>query len=239
MAARSNFNNKRQKPEYTYTGGSSRPQMVPPKPPSLNPASTSLSPVTVVYWGYWKKQDEVIQIASTTGVSNAVGITGAGGIRTTGTIGTDTAGSPVSLLNPPKPPTSQVGETVPSQSKGSSVFQVSPASGSKGGTKDKIINPTESTTTPQQGKFTDQEIIQGVSGITEAFKESGWADKSIIAYFLTPSSLGYRQFPGITTELFVKAVNGIIDVSSLVGGKSSGSSNTSSGSGGFNTRGLV
>lgn len=243
MASRSslsNFNNKRQKPEYTYTGGSSRPQMVPPEPPSLNPASTSLSPVTVVYWGYWKKQDETIQITPTTQASDAIGITGAGGIRTTGTIGTDTSGSPVSLLNPTKPPTSQVGENVPSKSQGSSVFKFPPASGSKGGTKDKRTNPPQSTTTPQQGKFTDQEIIQGVSGITKAFKESGWADKSIIAYFLTPSSLGYRQFPGITTELFVKAVDGIIDVSSLVGGKSSGSgSNTSSGSGGFNTRGLV
>ena len=132
MASRSslsNFNNKRQKPEYTYTGGSSRPQMVPPGSPSLNPASTSLSPVTVVYWGYWKKQDETIQITPTTQASDAIGITGAGGIRTTGTIGTDTAGSPVSLLNPGKPPTSQVGENVPARSQGSSVFSVSPASG--------------------------------------------------------------------------------------------------------------
>ena len=230
MAARSNFNNKRQKPEYTYTGGSSRPQMVPPKPPSLNPASTSLSPVTVVYWGYWKKQDEVIQIASTTGVSNAVGITGAGGIRTTGTIGTDTAGSPVSLLNPSKPPTSQVGETVPSQSKGSSVYQVSPASGGKTSAGNRASQTTQpQTSAPPQAKFTEEEIISGVSSMAYAFKQVGWTDSNIISYFLTPSHLGYRQFPGITPEIFVKAVAGNarqrdiigIDIRSLRRGNSS------------------
>ena len=207
MAARSNFNNKRQKPEYTYTGGSSRPQMVPPKPPSLNPASTSLSPVTVVYWGYWKKQDEVIQIASTTGVSNAVGITGAGGIRTTGTIGIDTAGSPVSLLNPPKPPTSQVGETVPSQSKGSSVYQVSPASGGKTSAGNRASQTTQpQTSTPPQAKFTPEEILSVLPGLMWAMKTSGaWGDKGLIQFFLNPGGYGQRMLPGLTPELFIEA----------------------------------
>jgi len=209
MAARSNFNNKRQKPEYTYTGGSSRPQMVPPKPPSLNPASTSLSPVTVVYWGYWKKQDEVIQIASTTGVSNAVGITGAGGIRTTGTIGTDTAGSPVSLLNPPKPPTSQVGETVPSKSQGSSVFKVPPAS-DQATTKDKKTSAgaktSNSSTTTSAQKFTPEEILSVLPGLMWAMKTSGaWGDKGLIQFFLNPGGYGQRMLPGLTPELFIEA----------------------------------
>ena len=210
MASRSNlsnFNNKRQKPEYTYTGGSSRPQVVPPKPPSLNPASTSLSPVTVVYWGYWKKQDETIQITPTAQASNAIGITGAGGIRTTGTIGTDTAGSPVSLLNPSKPPTSQVGETVPSKSRGSSVFKVPPAS-DQATTKDKKTSAgaTSTTTTSTRQNWTPQEILSTLPGLIWAMKTSGlWGDKGLIHFFLNPGGSGQRMFPGLTPELFIEA----------------------------------
>ena len=210
MASRSNlsnFNNKRQKPEYTYTGGSSRPQVVPPKPPSLNPASTSLSPVTVVYWGYWKKQDETIQITPTTQASNAIGITGAGGIRTTGTIGTDTAGSPVSLLNPSKPPTSQVGETVPSKSQGSSVFKVPPAS-DQATTKDKKTSAgaTSTTTTSTRQNWTPQELGQILPGLIYAMKTSGsWNDQGLIQFFLSPSGPGQKMFPGLTPEIFISS----------------------------------
>ena len=210
MASRSNlsnFNNKRQKPEYTYTGGSSRPQMVPPNPPSLNPASTSLSPVTVVYWGYWKKQDETIQITPTAQASNAIGITGAGGIRTTGTIGTDTAGSPVSLLNPSKPPTSQVGETVPSKSQGSSVFKVPPASGqttTQG--RNTSAGATSTATTSTRQNWTPQEILSTLPGLIWAMKTSGlWGDKGLIHFFLNPGGSGQRMFPGLTPELFIEA----------------------------------
>ncbi len=200
--------------------------MVPPKPPSLNPASTSLSPVTVVYWGYWKKQDETIQIASTTEVSAAVGVTGTGSIGGVPTTASNLLNSAVSLLNASKPPTSQSGENVPSKSQGSSVYQVSPASNGKTITGNKASQATQPrTSSPQQAKFTEEEIISGVSVMAYSFKQTGWTDSNIISYFLTPSALGYRQFPGITTEIFVEAVAGTkikrdiigIDVSSLIG----------------------
>ena len=210
MASRSNlsnFNNKRQKPEYTYTGGSSRPQMVPPESPSLNPASTSLSPVTVVYWGYWKKQDETIQITSTTQASDAIGITGAGGIRTTGSIGADTAGSPVSLLDPGKPPTSQVGENVPARSQGSSVFSVSPASGqttTQG--RNTSAGATSTATTSTQQNWTPQEIGQILPSLIYAMKTSGaWGDQGLINFFMKPGGPGQRMFPGLTPEIFISS----------------------------------
>jgi hypothetical protein len=207
MAASSNYNNKRGKPEYSYIGGSSRPQMVPPKPPSLNPASTSLSPVTVVYWGYWKKQDETIQIASTTEVSAAVGVTGTGSIGGVPTTASNLLNSAVSLLNASKPPTSQSGENVPSKSQGSSVYQVSPASNGKTITGNKASQATQPrTSSPQQAKFTPEEILSVLPGLMWAMKTSGaWGDKGLIQFFLNPAGYGQRMFPGLTPELFIEA----------------------------------
>jgi len=252
MAASSNYTKKREKPTYNHIGGSSRPQPVPPKPPSLNPASSSFSPVNMVYWGYWKSHDETLVTAGTTGATDAVGITGTNATASTGTNTATTQAvsnrpaTPISTLTSPKPPTSQSGDKIPAKSPGSSVFQVPPASGQQTTkdqkmTKDKKTSAGATTSTTTSEGFTKQEIIQGVSGIVQAFKKSGWVDKAIISYFLTPGGLGYRQFPGITTELFVEAADGIIDVSSLVSGNKGGAGSASSGSssGGFNTRGLV
>jgi hypothetical protein len=252
MAASSNYINKREKPTFNHIGGSSRPQPVPPKPPALNPASTSFSPVNMVYWGYWKSHDETLVLESAAVATDAVGITGTNPAATE--TGSSTASSLLSALTSErpvaptseKPATSQSGDKIPPRSSGSSVFQVSPAS-DQPTTRDLRLPRDEKTSsganpsTTSSAGFTDQEIIQGVSGIVQAFEKTGWVDKAIISYFLTPGGLGYRQFPGITTELFVKAADGIIDVSSLVSGNKGGAGSSSSGSssGGFNTRGLV
>jgi hypothetical protein len=181
----------RKQSQYSVVGGKATPQLV-----STRPDAPSNLPISVVYWGYWKANGTTFTVpgSAIASASTQVGVTAA-----TGPIG---------------PQTNIVANTVEAArsflSAGSFLYSLKPQVGASG-----TVARTESTGQAPATKFSNSELIQGVSGITTAFKETGWTSEEIIKYFLTPGQLGYKQFPGLTPSIFIQAVQGIIDITSL------------------------
>jgi hypothetical protein len=186
----------RKQSQYAVVGGKATPQVV-----STRPDAPSNLPISVVYWGYWKPTGTTYTIPGSTIASEStqVGVTAATGPAATPK--TTTVASPQELLQK-------------ATSAGSFLYSIGPQTGLTGANKSGSAKTqtTKASTSP----FTDAEIVQGVSGIVSAFKSSGWTDAAIITYFLTPGNLGYKQFPGLTTALFIQAAGTIINVSSLL-----------------------
>jgi hypothetical protein len=63
--------------------------------------------------------------------------------------------------------------------------------------------------------LTGSALISALSAQIDGYKATGWADQTIITYFLTPGRAGYLQYPGLTKEQFVTAAEGILAPSSL------------------------
>ena len=68
------------------------------------------------------------------------------------------------------------------------------------------------TTTP---RLTGSALISALSAQIEGFVATGWADQTIIDYFLTPGKAGYIQYPGLTKGEFKRAAEGILSDTSL------------------------
>jgi hypothetical protein len=189
----------RKKSQYSVVGGKATPQVV-----STRPDAPSNLPISVVYWGYWKPTGTTYSIPGSAIVSESiqVGVTAATGPATAPK--TTAVTSPQELLQKVT-------------SAGSFLYSIGPQAGLTGAYKaDTTKTQTKTTAAASTSPFTNAEIIQGVSGIVSAFKSSGWTDAATIAYFLTPGNLGYKQFPGLTTDLFIQAAGSIINVSSLL-----------------------
>lgn len=185
----------RKQSQYSVVGGKATPQVV-----STRPDAPSNLPISVVYWGYWKPTGTTYTIPGSTIASEStqVGVTAATGASAPSTI--------PSVISP-----QEILQRVTSA--GSFLYSIGPQVGSTGANKADLTNTQTKATV---AAFTDAEIVQGVSGIVSAFKSTGWTDSAIINYFLTPGSLGYKQFPGLTAALFIQAVGTLINVSSLL-----------------------
>ena len=185
----------RRQSQYSVAGGKAAPRLV-----STRPDAPSNLPISVVYWGYWKPTGTVYTIPGSAIVSEStqIGVTAATGPAETQRV--SSVSSPQELLQQ-------------ATSAGSFLYSIGPQAGLTGTNKADL---TKTQTKATAAAFTDAEIIQGVSGIVSAFKSTGWTDAAIIAYFLTPGNLGYKQFPGLTTALFIQAAGTIINVSSLL-----------------------
>lgn len=184
----------RRQSQYSVAGGRATPQLI-----STRPDASSNLPISVVYWGYWKPTGTVYTVPGSAIVSEStqVGVTAA--TEPVAAPKETTVSSPQELLQR-------------ATSAGSFLYSISPQAGLTGTSETDL---TKTQTKATAAAFTNAELIQGVSGIVSAFKSTGWTDAAIIAYFLTPGNLGYKQFPGLTTALFIQAAGSIINVSSL------------------------
>lgn len=186
----------RRQSQYSVAGGRATPRLI-----SARPDAPSNLPISVVYWGYWKPAGSTFALPGSAILSEStqVGVTAA-----TGPVETQRA---TSVSNPQE-------LLQQATSKGSFLYSIVPQAGLTGTSETNLTKTQTRKTTA--AAFTNAEIIQGVSGIVSAFKSTGWTDAAIITYFLTPGNLGYKQFPGLTTALFIQAVGQIINVSSLL-----------------------
>jgi hypothetical protein len=185
----------RRQSQYSVVGGRSTPQVV-----STRPDASSNLPISVVYWGYWKPTGTTYTIPGSAIVSEStqIGVTAATGPAAAQRA--TSVSSPQELLQQ-------------ATSAGSFLYSIGPQAGLTGTSEN---NLTKTQTKTAAAAFTNAELVQGVSGIVSAFKSTGWTDAAIITYFLTPGNLGYKQFPGLTTALFIQAAGTIINVSSLL-----------------------
>jgi hypothetical protein len=195
ISRRQNGTPARRQSQYSVVGGRSTPQVV-----STRPDAPSNLPISVVYWGYWKPTGTTYTIPGSAIVSEStqIGVTAATGPAAAQR--ETTVSSPQELLQQ-------------ATSAGSFLYSIGPQAGLTGTSEN---NLTKTQTKAAAAAFTNAELVQGVSGIVSAFKSTGWTDAAIITYFLTPGNLGYKQFPGLTTALFIQAAGTIINVSSLL-----------------------
>ena len=185
----------RRQSQYSVAGGRATPQLI-----STRPDASSNLPISVVYWGYWKPTGTTYTVpgSAIASESTQVGVTAA--TEPVAAPKETTVSSPQELLQQ-------------ATSAGSFLYSISPQAGLTGTSE---TNLTKTQTKAAAAAFTNAELVQGVSGIVSAFKSTGWTDAAIITYFLTPGNLGYKQFPGLTTALFIQAAGTTINVSSLL-----------------------
>jgi len=142
---------------------------------------------SVLYWGYWKKDGETEFVVGATAASPII----PDAMTSSGTI-------PIGLT-----------ETAPKPI----VQSIVPAAGLGSG----VINAGSPDGTNQTSQLTGSALISALSAQIEGFVATGWKDQTIITYFLTPGRPGYLQYPGLTKAQFVKAADGILSDSSLLG----------------------
>lgn len=139
---------------------------------------------SVLFWGYWKKEFEVVTLPTdATPVATPVA---------TVTSGNQLLGS--------------ITAEVTESSKGI-VKSITPASGGTAGTP--VVNTVPSTN-PINAVLKGDELISALSAHILGFHDSGWADQTIVDYFLSASKPGYLQYPGLTKREFKTAADGIL-----------------------------
>ena len=149
---------------------------------------------SVLFWGYWKKEGEVIVLPTDTATvtpTSATVVTPP--VMVTATPGNDLAGSITQV--PPK-----------------NILQsILPAS--IGNTATNTGNTTSVSNTNQQLKGTA--LTSALAAQMQGFVATGWADQTIVDYFLTPGKPGYITYPGLTKAQFKIAANGILSTATL------------------------
>lgn len=147
----------------------------------------STQATSVLYWGYWKKdgENDVVIIQPSETATSTNGATGATGQSIGVTGGTLNAPSP-SIRNINPPASQLTGTLIPS----GSASQASPV-------------------------LTGSSLVSALNAQIQGYKATGWADQTIISYFLSPGKPGFLQYPGLTREQFVQAAEGILAPASL------------------------
>lgn len=174
-------------------------------------AQMSNQATSVLYWGYWKKNGETdVVIPPTTTIPPSSG----SGINVVGTIGvTRPARVPViSQITPP------AGQLVSIENPANLVSTVPGA-----------ITATVNASTPTftiSASSPAAVLIPALSAQIQGYKATGWADQTIISYFLSPGKPGYQQYPGLTKAQFIEAAEGILAPQSIQGLRGNTSSNT-------------
>jgi hypothetical protein len=140
---------------------------------------------SVIYWGYWKKNGEE---------DFATGATGSTSL-------------PVSMGS-----TGATAAAVPNQvnAPASSIRSIMPATSGSGTAG--IGTPTAASTNQT---LAGSALIASLSAEMNGYKAIGWADQTVIDYFLTPGKPGRIKYPNITKADVVKAGNGILAPASL------------------------
>ena len=140
---------------------------------------------SVLFWGYWKKEGETIVLP----VDTTPVVTP----TVTVTSGNDLLGSIT-----PTPPQNIVQSIKPASS---------------GNTAAYAGNTTSVSNTNQQLKGTA--LTSALAAQMQGFVATGWADQTIVDYFLTPGKPGYITYPGLTRAQFKIAATGILSTPTL------------------------
>ena len=154
--------------------------------PLVTQTPVSNESTSVLFWGYWKKEGEVIVLPT---VAPTVTVTATdSGVSSGATIvGTETI-----KQQAPKP-----------------IFQtIEPASSGKTGS---YSGSTTTTTTNSGQQLTGTALISALSAQIQGYLATGWDDQTIVDYFLTPGKPGYIQYPKLTKAQFKTAANGILE----------------------------
>jgi hypothetical protein len=140
---------------------------------------------SVLFWGYWRKEGEVATPTTTETTTPVTPVT----VVTSGT-------QPIGLTQ---------------ASPANIVQSIRPASSGKLGVYSG--NLTSNNNTGQ--KLTGTALTSALSAQIQGYVATGWADQTIVDYFLTPGKPGYIQYPGLTRGQFKTAATGILSATTL------------------------
>jgi hypothetical protein len=147
---------------------------------------------SVLFWGYWKKEGEVSEVV----------------VSPTPTVAADPRTAPVTLGSEL---ISSITES-PSRNIVQSILPASSGNTVAGTEKPSFLSnsgkPSFLSNSGQQ--LTGSSLISALSAQIQGFVATGWADQTIVDYFLTPGKPGYIQYPGLSKAEFLKAANGIL-----------------------------
>lgn len=153
--------------------------------PLVTQTPVSNESTSVLFWGYWKKEGEVI-VLPTDAPTVTVTATDSGVSSGAMIVGTETI-----KQQAPKP-----------------IFQtIEPASSGKTGS----YSGSTTTTTNSGQQLTGTALISALSAQIQGYLATGWDDQTIVDYFLTPGKPGYIQYPKLTKAQFKTAANGILE----------------------------
>lgn len=147
---------------------------------------------SVLFWGYWKKEGEVSEVV----------------VSPTPTVAADPRTAAVTLESElissitESPSRNIVQSILPASSGNSETYTGKPSFLSNSGKPSFVSNSGQ--------QLTGSALISALSAQIQGFVATGWADQTIVDYFLTPGKPGYIQYPGLTKALFLKAAFGIL-----------------------------
>lgn len=148
-------------------------------------ASTVGNTSSVMYWGYWKKDGEADFVTGPTAAPAPIITTSGSGTSGTGIIGT---------LAPAR-----------------SIVKSIPPAFITSGQASAITTPRANTSQSLKGNI----LISALSAEMAGYKAIGWADSTVMQYFLNPGKPGYIKYPNLTKSDFVKAADGILSPASI------------------------
>jgi hypothetical protein len=148
-------------------------------------ASTVGNTSSVMYWGYWKKDGEADFVTGPTAAPAPIITTSGSGTSGTGIIGT---------LAPAR-----------------SIVKSIPPAFITSGQASAITTPRANTSQSLRGNI----LISALSAEMAGYKAIGWADSTVMQYFLNPGKPGYIKYPNLTKSDFVKAADGILSPASI------------------------
>jgi hypothetical protein len=148
---------------------------------------------SVLFWGYWKKEGEVIVLPT----------------DTTNVIPPTTTSATTSV--------NQLVSSITQAPRSNIVQSIQPAFSRNIGT---FTGEITATARNRSGGNTNQQLsgsalIGALAAQMQGFVATGWAEQTIVDYFLTPGKPGYIQYPGLTKDQFKIAANGILSTATL------------------------
>lgn len=142
---------------------------------------------SVLFWGYWKKEGEVIVLPTDTVVTPTPAAT------VIPTSGNQLVGSITQT-----PPRNIVQSILPA------------SSGITASYAGNLANIGSSIP-----RLSGSALTSALAAQMQGFVATGWADQTIVDYFLTAGKPGYVTYPGLTRAQFKTAANGILSATTL------------------------
>jgi hypothetical protein len=141
---------------------------------------------SVLFWGYWRKEGEVALPTTETPVPVQPVIPVSSGNQLVGSI----QAAPANIIQ-----------------------SIRPASSGRIGLFSRIRNAASGINTNQS--LTGTALTSALSAQIQGYVATGWAEQTIVDYFLTPGKPGYIQYSGLTRDQFKTAANGILSTATL------------------------
>jgi len=150
---------------------------------------------SVLFWGYWKKEGEVSEVITLPTNTTPIELF-------TVTSGDQLVGSIT------QPPSRNIVQSILPASSGNTVAGTEkPSFLSNSGKPSFLSNSGQ--------QLRGSALISALSAQIQGFVATGWAEQTIVDYFLTPGKPGYIQYPGLTKSQFKTAADGILSDSTI------------------------